>query len=187
MKLSLLLFLLLSAAGGELSQEENRQLDNLVAENVVFEFDEIISEGTSGVVDASLIEVKLFQLFDKNCKSKEECGYVTYSVLKSGELLEELADSSDLLPFISPDFKIKSETDAREFEKMLNTLLPVFFASGEDVYQEGNTWVFVREESFGELKGVFVQVDDDGGILKIEDADEIVKNGLSGESGEVQR
>ena len=180
MFLTLLAIFLIAASGGELSEKESRQLDDLVEENRVFEFDEMNADGISAVVDASLIEVKVINLFDRNCTSKTDCGYTTHTILKSDETLMEVIEYNDLLPFIRPSFKLKTETDANDFEQMLDVFFPVFFSGGKDIYQDGDTWVFVREESFGELNGILVTVDGDGVVLKIEEVE-----GL--ESGDVER
>jgi len=171
MNLALVAILLVGFVMGELSPEENQYLDNLVDENIVFEYDEMDAEGLSHVVDGSFIEVKVFHLFEKDCVVKEECGYFTHTILKSGEDLVELTAPGDLLPYIPASFKITSEDEANDFEKILDVGFPVFFSSGKEVYQVNNTWIFVREESFGEKTGVMVEVDAEGAILKIEDGE----------------
>ncbi len=117
--------------------------------------------------------VKLFQLFERDCTSKEDCGHFNHTVLKSGDTLIELTGPDVLLPYISSDFKLKSEAEADEFEQMLDKLFPVFFSSGKEIYKEDNMWFFIREESFGEKNGVVVTVDNDGVILMIEERDEV--------------
>jgi len=187
MNFALIAILLIGCAIGDLSPEENQQLDTLLDENIVFEFDAMNPEGVSSVVEGSFIEVKIFNLYDKNCNSKEECGYVTHQILKSGEDFVELTSSSALLPYITPDFKLQSESEAAEFQQMLNVVFPVFMPSGQEIYQENDTWVFIQEESFGEKNGVIVNVDGDGTILKIEDGEAIERNTQYDGSGEVQR
>jgi hypothetical protein len=180
MQLALLVILVLAGAGDGLSPDEHRHLDNLVDQNIVFEYEEINSDGLSGVVDASFIGVKIFHLFDRNCSSKEECGYQEHIVLKSGDVMEELTAPNVLLPYITPAFKLESEVDAQEFEKMLDAVFPVFFSSGKEIYQEGNSWIFVREESFGEKNGIVVVVDAAGVVQNIE----AVQNIENGEVGQ---
>jgi len=187
MILALISIFLIGVVSGEISPEANRHLDNLIDENILFEYDEINSGTITNVVDASFIQVKIFQLFDKNCNSKEECGHFNQAVLKSGDSIIELTGPAVLLPYIVPGFQLISEVEAKEFEKMLDLIFPVFFPSGQEIYQENNTWVFIREESFGEKNGVIVKVDDQGKILSINKAEAIERNNFSEENGEVER
>lgn len=173
LNLALVAILMIASLGGELTPEENRHLDNLVEQNIAFEYDTINMEDIQGLMDASLIEVKIFQLFEKDCTSKADCGFYTHKVLKSGETLIELTEPDALLPYLSPDFKMQSQAEAEAFERMLDVVFPVFFSSGKDIYQEDKTWFFIREESFGEKKGVVVTVDGDGAILVIENRSEV--------------
>lgn len=172
---ALLAILVIAGTIGDLSHEENSHLDKLVDQNIVFEFDEINSENISGVVDASFVGVKVFQLFDKDCSAKEECGYTEHKILKHGDTLIELTAPDVLLPYIAPGFVITKKAEAKEFEKMLDVVFPTFFSSGKEIYPAGDTWVFIREESFGEKKGVIVTVNNDGVIQKIREEDEVVK------------
>ncbi len=187
MNLALIAIVLIGCASGDLSHEENQQLDALLDVNVVFEFDAMDAESISSVVEGSFIEVKIFNLFDKNCDSKEECGYVTHKILKSGEDFVELTSSGVIQPYIAPTFKLQSESEAAEFQQMLNVVFPVFFTSGQEIYQENDTWVFIQEESFGEKNGVIVNVDSDGTILKIEDGEAIERNTQFDGNGEVEK
>ncbi len=185
--MALWLTLLVSGSSTALSPSENLHLDNLIDENIVFECTEINPEVISGVLDASFIEVKIFQLFDRNCSSKKECGYIKHIVLKRDEVLFDLTGSDDLLPYVVPEFKLESAVEAKEFEKILDLVFPVFFSSGKEIYKEDNTWVFIRENSFGEKDGILVGVDSAGVILKIEDAQNIERKEQIKENGEVER
>ncbi len=186
MSLVLIAILLISGISGELSPEENEKLDNLVLENLVFEFDEINTENFSNVFQASLIGVKEYHLFEKGCSSFADCGFFTSQVIKMDNLIVEITGAKDLLPFISPGFKITDRSEALEFEKMLNVIFPVFYQSGTEIYQEGAAWVFVREESFGEKNGIVVTVDTQGTIQAIINEDDIQRNSQGEESGEVE-
>lgn len=172
--ISVLFAVLLMAASGsaELSDEENQALDNLVEESIVFEFEENTSTDLAKVLDATLIEVKAINLYDKNCSARGECWYSSHHILKSSDSLLELSSASGVLPFVAPGFKIKSKNDAQAFEKMLDIFFPVFFSSGKKIRQVGADWVFIREESFGDIKAIVATVDASGIIVGIEDVDE---------------
>lgn len=66
-----------------------------------------------------------------------------------------------------PDFTLSSEDQASLFEQALDTLLN---DDAPDAYHTryGNTWLFIRNEWFGEGMGFIVQTDNHGKILSLE-------------------
>lgn len=187
MVLALISILMVGVVSGEISPEINQQLDNLIEESIHYEYEEIPSDSISGVVDASFIQVKIFQLHEKDCHSIADCSHFSPTVIKSGETIAELTGPDVLLPYIASDFQLNSESSAGEFEEMLDLLFPVFYSSGKEIYQENDTWVFIREESFGDKVGIIVQVDGQGNILSLHADDAVERNNDSGENGEVER
>jgi len=168
---TLVLVLMISASGGVLSPEENQHLDKLVEDNMVFEFDEKTPSNLAEVLNASLIEVKVINLYDKNGTTKADCWYTTHNILKSDDYLAELVSPNELLPFLAPEFSISSEDNARDFEQMLDVFFPVFFSSGKEILQVEDDWVFIREESFGDKQAIVVTVDGSGRPVAIVNVD----------------
>ena len=88
-----------------------------------------------------------------------------YSVLKKNE---------QLVPYISESFVLNEES-ALLFQDTLDLMFPLghFAKEHKAFYQEGDQWIFVRDESFGEKEGVTVSVDGDGKIVGILPGDKI--------------
>ncbi len=179
--------LLLAGFGLEPSPEENRHLDQLVEQSIVYECDAIDSEEFANLVDASFIGVKVIHLYDKNCTMAAECEYTEHKVLKHGQTLVELMDPAELVPYLNPSFRLSSLDQAQEFEGLLDLLFPAFFSSGKEIIQAEDAWVFVREESFGEKNGVIVGVDEGGVILEITQVDDLGAEGPLAGNEEVER
>ncbi len=82
-----------------------------------------------------------------------------YSVFKKNE---------ELAADVSGDF-ILNEKSALLFQDALDVLFPVghFAEKHKAFYKNDDHWVFVRDESFGELTGIIVKVDGDGKVVTV--------------------
>jgi len=174
MKTYILLYLLLISFGisaqTELSNEEQSSLNELINSNITIDADAFKGQSLSKILDAQFFSVK-----------------VTYShmgielesemmVIKQNDNFSKFYNVDELLPVIKPSFKITSEEQAADFEKVLDKLFPVFYAGHKEIYQKDSQWYFIRGESFGEKDGVVVTVDNKGKIVEIEN-----KGGISNE------
>lgn len=82
-----------------------------------------------------------------------------YSVLKQNE---------ELVPLIADGF-VLNEASALQFQDALDGLFPVghFAGKHKTFNKKDGHWEFVRDESFGELEGFKVMVDDEGRVMGI--------------------
>ena len=160
-------FSLLSFGQKSLSAEENTGLDKLIKNNVLNEYESITSKAIPEVVTGSFFYVKIQNMLDKNLS------YHEYRLMEIEGRMIELNDIKKLLSVIKKDFKMDSEENAMKFEKMLNALFPTMYLSSVKHYKKNNSWIFVRESSFGETNGYEVKIDEKGTIISIEDKDNI--------------
>ena len=83
---------------------------------------------------------------------------------------DEILKMPFFLEYLQEQHKIKTEEDARLFQDLLDNLT-LFSSSNNDVktfYNKENIWVFVREKSFGDLKGYILKIDVEYRISYIE-------------------
>lgn len=83
-----------------------------------------------------------------------------YSVFKKND---------ELVTYISNDF-VLNEKSAPLFQDALDVLFPMghFAEKHKTFYQQGDQWVFVRDESFGDKIGIAVKVNGDGKVITVE-------------------
>ena len=165
--LLLISFSLVSFGQKSLSAEENAGLDKLIKDNVLNEYELITSKALPKVVDGTFFNVKITNYISNSGS------YHEFKLMEIEGRIIDLNDIKKLLSVIQKDFKIESEVNALEFEKMLNVLFPTFYKSSVKHYKKGNSWIFVRESSFGETKGYEVKINEKGTIISIEDKENI--------------
>jgi hypothetical protein len=97
------------------------------------------------------------QVFDAiDFKGNMQLFYDFTGVLESPVFLESL----------KPSFVLKEEADAMVFEAMLDDFTN-YMRSQKMLFLRGDTWYFVRDESFSEKEGFIVKIDPDGKIINI--------------------
>ena len=165
--LLLISFSLVSFGQTSLSAEENAGLDKLIKDNILNEYELITSKALPKVLVGNFFSVKITNYLDNSGSYNE------FKLMEIEGRMIDLNDVKKLLSVIKKDFKIDSEVNALKFEKMLNVLFPTFYKSSVKHYKKGNTWIFVRESSFGETKGYEVKINEKGTIISIEDKDNI--------------
>ena len=80
-------------------------------------------------------------------------------------------DLPDFQKMISPDFKLKTNTDGKMMQQALNVLYPAMMESEKKLIsfrQAGNTWTFVRGEFFESKSGYVMKTGADGSITSVE-------------------
>jgi hypothetical protein len=146
----------------ELSENEQKSLDELINSSITVDADALKNQSFSDVLDADFYTVQVSYLhmgIELNSK---------IMVAKHTGSFSKFYSVGELLPFIKSSYKISSQEQATEFEKVLDKLFPVFYAGHKEIYQKDKQWFFIRDESFGEKEGVVVTVDDTGKIIDIE-------------------
>jgi len=73
--------------------------------------------------------------------------------------------SEEFINSIRPEFSLTSIDDGLLFQQFLYAVDDNFFNKG--FYIEGNTWVFVRDEFFGDIEAFIVETDGNGTITSI--------------------
>jgi len=73
--------------------------------------------------------------------------------------------SEEFINSIRPEFSLTSIDDGLLFQQFLYAVDDNFFNEG--FYIEGNTWVFVRDEFFGDIEAFIVETDGNGTITSI--------------------
>lgn len=166
MKTYLLLSLLLVALGlsaqTNLSEEEQKGLNELINSSIIVDADAIKSQAISKILDAEFFEAAtVYKHLGIELSSE-------LIVLKHKGNFGKFYGVDELLPLFKPSYKMTSQEQANVFEKVLDKLFPVFYAGNKDIYQKDKQWFFIRDESFGEKEGVVVSVDDKGKVIDIE-------------------
>ena len=77
----------------------------------------------------------------------------------------ELISSVEFLASISPDFTLKNVEDGLLFQEFFYAVDEQYFNEG--FFIEGNQWIFVRDEFFGELEVWTIETDECGTITTI--------------------
>ena len=74
---------------------------------------------------------------------------------------DEILKMPFFLEYLQEKHKIKTEEDGRLFQDLLDDLTPVSKSNNDfkTFYNKENIWVFVREKSFGDLKGYVLKID----------------------------
>lgn len=103
-------------------------------------------------------------------------------VAKSGDNLLEVttpsttADMPDFKTLFKPDFKLKTDADAKSLQAALDLLYPIderFSDGKEDIKAKtfkhtGTTWTFIRGKFFDDFKGFIVKIDANGTVTSVE-------------------
>ena len=162
MSLCLLLVTFGISAQTELSENEQNSLDELINSSITVDADALKNQSFSEVLDADFYTVQVaYSHMGIELKSD-------LMVTKHAGNFSKFYNVDELLPFIKSSYKISSQEQAAEFEKVIDELFPVFYAGDKEMYQKDKQWFFIRDESFGEKEGVVVSVDDKGKIIDIE-------------------
>ena len=161
----LLLFLAISVginAQTNLSEEEQKGLDELINSTISVDADAIKYQAILRILDAEFFSAEVTYLHLGIELSSE------LIVVKHKGNFSKFYGVDELLLFVKPSYKITSQEQATDFEKVLDKLFPVFYAGNKEIYQKDKQWFFIRNESFGEKEGVVVSVDGKGKIIDIE-------------------
>ena len=166
MKTYILLFFLAISVGinaqTNLSEKEQKGLDELINSSITIDADAIKSQAISKILDAEFFEVAtVYKHLDNELNSE-------LMVVKHDGNFSKFYGVDELLPFFKSSYKMTSQEQATDFEKVLDKLFPVFYAGHKQIYQKDGQWFFIRDESFGEKEGVVVSVDDKGKVIDIE-------------------
>ena len=166
MKTYIILLLILlpvySFAQTELSEKEQKGIDELINSSVIIDADAFKSQALNKILDADFFEATVVY---------KHMGIELTSemmLVKHNDAFSKFYGVDGLLPLIKPSYKMSTPEQAADFEKVLDKLFPIFMGSNKESYQKELEWFFIRDMSFGEKEGVVVTVDNNGKIVKIE-------------------
>lgn len=154
------------------SGEELESIKNYLNARIRYDKSKVNSTPVSIVMDASFYRIDITTKLDESSYTSDKF----FAIEKNNEY-SVLKDCNDLVGAISADYSLKSTESALLFEEVLDVLYPVstFDEKNKDRYQIDNTWIFVREESFGDLRGYEVTIDDSGSVQAIKQSNELEK------------
>ena len=154
----LLAMFLSFSAYSQLSETENKALDELIASKVEIEANALKAGVVKNTFDAAFFKVKTIPHYNNNGGYRE-----IVLVKKDGKMLE-IMDAETLVPFIRSEFRLNSQAEASQLKDALNLLLDSATGSEDEIVQKGNQWILVCEEWFGEKNGFVVETDSNGKI-----------------------
>jgi hypothetical protein len=146
----------------QLSDAENKALDELIASKLEIDADALKSSVLTNTFDASFFTLKRTPHYNENG------GYHESILMKQNGKMLEVSDVEQLIPFIQKDFKLKSQADASQLKEALALLLVNATGREDEIIQKGNQWILVCEEWFGDKKGFVVTTETSGKISKVE-------------------
>jgi hypothetical protein len=164
LKTATLLFSMLFSfsAFSQLSNAENKALDELIANQVEIETDAIKATAVKNVFDAAFFRLKTIPHYNNNGGFHE-----TVLIKHNGKILEVM-EADSLVPFIRSDFKLTKQADAAQLKDALKLLLDSASGREDEIVQKDQQWILVCEEWFGDKKGFVVTTEDGGKVIKIE-------------------
>jgi hypothetical protein len=146
----------------QLSDAENKALDELIASKLEIDADALKSSVLTNTFDASFFTLKRTPHYNENG------GYHESILMKQNGKMLEVSDVEQLIPFIQKDFKLKCQADASQLKEALALLLVNATGREDEIIQKGNQWILVCEEWFGDKKGFVVTTETSGKISKVE-------------------
>ena len=158
----LLAMLLSFSAYSQLSEAEDKALDELIATQVEIEADAIKATALKKVFDATFFRLKTIPHYNTNG------GYSETVLMKQNGKMLEVMEADSLVPFIKSDFKLNSQADAAQLKDALKLILDSATGSEDEIVQKEDQWILVCEEWFGKKKGIVVTTDSKGKVVAME-------------------
>ncbi len=155
------------SAFSQLSDAENKALDELIANQVEIEVDAIKATAVKNVFDAAFFRLKTIPHYDNNG------GFHETVLMKHNAKILEVMEADSLVPFIRSDFKLTKQADAAQLKDALKLLLDSATGSEDEIVQKGNQWILVCDEWFGEKRGFVVATNSTGKVEAIEYSDKL--------------
>ncbi len=81
---------------------------------------------------------------------------------------EDLLNNEIFNKTVISNFRIKNDEQARDFERMLDIIMPDYNIFDRKHYKKDGVWCFVRNDDFGQPQGILVVVDKNGKIIYTE-------------------
>ena len=155
------------SAFSQLSDAENKALDDLIASQIEIEVDAIRVSALKTVFDAAFFKLKTIPHYDNNG------GFHETVLMKHNGKITEVMEADSLVPFIRSDFKITNQTDAAQLKEALKLLLDSASGREDEIIQKEDQWILVCDDWFGEKRGFVVITDSNKNIQSIEYSDNL--------------
>jgi hypothetical protein len=163
--------------GQDLSESDNSFFDDLIKSKIVLEKSKIDSDTLAKVFTGTFYRVNAgFSSVD----GVSMCLNYLF-VMKDGQLIEFDSRTDSMITLVSllrNDFIIKSNSDAKVFETVLNKLYPLSWIDEEykEIIKKDNNWYFIRGKFFDSKSGYFVTLDKNSKITNIGYSMEAIKS-----------
>ncbi len=143
-----------------ISKEQSAILDShLLSKYSKREISEIKSTPINLIYSASFYSVKIIDERDNS---------TDLIVYKNGDSFLELAELNNLIPLIKPTFKIDTKEKVEYLDKTLTKLnIDTFSRPAKAIHKKEKSWILVKNDSFGEISGIVIAVDDKGTVTSI--------------------
>ncbi len=152
------------------SLEDRKLIKALLQKNLTIEKRLIDPEVMSEIFDARFYEISLVttEVDSSDGGISTSSSTTRFLAMSHDGIYSVLKKNQQLLPLVNDDF-ILNEGSALQFQNALDGLYPLghFEEKHKAFHMKDGYWEFVRDESFGELEGIKVSVDDDGRITAI--------------------
>lgn len=146
----------------QLSEKENKALDELIATQVEIEADVLKSSVLKTLFDAEFFKLKRTPHYNENG------GYSETILMKQNGKMLEISEVELLVPVLKSSFKLSSEAEAQLLKSALRLLLESGNGNEDEIVQKGSQWILVTEEWFGDKNGYVVSTENGGTVSKIE-------------------
>lgn len=157
----LLAMLFSFSAFSQLSDAENKALDELIATQVEIEADAIKATALKNVFDAAFFRLKTIPHY------YNDGGYRETTLIKHNGQMHEVMEADSLVPFIRSDFKLTKQADAAQLKDALKLLLDSASGSEDEIIQKEDQWILVCDDWFGEKRGFVVDTNSTGKVEAI--------------------
>lgn len=161
------------------SQEDQDKIKALLRENLTTEKSALDPAIMSLVFDAKFYQVNMI-----TTEVDSGDGYIStmtstesFTAVNQDGVFAVLKQNEQLVPCVAESF-VLNEKSAVQFQDTLDVLFPLgtFAQKHKAFYQQDDSWIFVRDESFGEKEGIIVNVDSNGKIVGIQPEGKLGEN-----------
>jgi hypothetical protein len=136
---------------------------------------EVVKVEPARLNDAGFLKVFSALFYQVTISIKTDDGTQTQQVIvaHAGDTLVSIsrpgseADMPNFVKMLNPDFKLKTDDDAKTMQSSLDTIYPLITddeKKAEKFRHTGNQWVFARGKFFNDDLGFVFQTDDSGTI-----------------------
>ncbi len=161
-----------TVAAAPMTDEESKAVEAEVRRRITTKTKKLDSDALNKAFVASLYEVDV-KVSQGN--SSQTVGLQLARV--DGKFVDvEKPTTNQSMPWLKkilrPEFRLKSDPDAKVFEAALDAIYPISTfgnkKSPKAIRHDGNKWIFVRGTFFDDVSGYIVTTDDEGAVTAVD-------------------